>query len=216
MRTARKATFSFVSVLLAASFHSAVADVPDPCGSDFELHATAVPTPLLVCPLGDTPSFLEQGWWISIVVQHADGRPFPNIPASDFWLIDCDPLRDAVLCAGSAPPGADSTTNAAGMTTMSAGTLSAGGCASGMALAVMGLILQDRNNGCSIKCVPIRLRSPDLNGDLVVDLTDISLFSRGYPPNAYDACCDMDLNGSVDLRDLSAIAGHLGAPGHRC
>ena len=185
----------------------------DPCQSSCELHADVVPAPLFVCPAGDTDAFIEQGFWISITVfDFLD--PIPNIPPFDFWLIDNDPVNDLALCGGSRSSDADSLTNAEGMTTMSQGTLIAGGCADGMALVVQGFVLEEP---CGTwKTLPIQVRSPDIDGSSEVDLMDLSIFASSFPPGPYESCCDFDLNGVVDLVDLSRFARHFGPPGHRC
>ena len=196
---------------------TANAGIIDPCVSYWELHATVVPCPLFVSPAGGTDSFLDQGWWIWICVLDQNGLPVPDVPASDFWLIDCDPLLDAVLCAGSASSNADSNSNSAGMTTMSLGTLTGGGCADGMALVIQGFVVLDSLTNCLTDfCCPINLRSPDLDGSLLVDLVDLSAFAASYPPQPLDPCCDFDLNGVVNIQDLSKFAFQYGPPGDEC
>lgn len=196
---------------------TANAGIIDPCVSYWELHATVTPCPLFVCPQGDTDSFIDQGWWIWICVLDINEVPIPNVPAADFWLVDCDPLGDAVLCGGAASSNADSNSNAAGMTTMSNTGLQGGGCADGMAVVIQGFVVLDSLTNCTTEfCCPISLRSPDINGSLGVDLVDLSIFASSFPPNAYDACCDMNVDGTVGLQDLSQFAFHFGPPGHVC
>jgi len=196
---------------------TANAGIIDPCVSYWELHSVVSPCPLFVCPLGDTDSFLDQGWWIWICVLDQNGAPIPNVPLADFWLIDCDIANDAVLCGGAASSNADSNSNAAGMTTMSLGTLTGGGCADGMALVIQGFVVLDSLTNCTTDfCCPIYLRSPDINGDLIVNLQDLSLFAGNYPPQAYGPCSDMNVDGAVGLQDLSLFAFHFGPPGHAC
>jgi hypothetical protein len=196
---------------------TANAGIINPCVSYWQLHAVVTPCPLFVCPQGDTDSFLDQGWWIWICVLDINGVAIPNVPASDFWLIDCDPLNDAALCGGSASSGADSNSNSAGMTTMSLGTLTGGGCADGMSLVIQGFVVLDSLTNCTTdQCNPIALRSPDINGDLVINLVDLSAFAAGYPPQPYAVCADMNADGVVGLQDLSKFAFHYGPPGHLC
>jgi hypothetical protein len=172
---------------------------------------------LLVCPAGDTPSFLEQGWFLTIWVFDFGGNGIPGIPANDFWLIDCDPTADAALCGGSGSSNADSITNSDGMTTMSLTSLVGGGCADGMAVVAQGVVVADSSTGCTeVKCAPIWLRSPDIDGSLRVDLVDLSLFAGSYPPHPFDRCSDLDINGIVNLQDLALFAFHFGPPGHSC
>lgn len=204
-----------VSVLLVSGI--ANAGIIDPCTSYWQLHATVSPCPLFACPQGDVDSFIAQGWWIWICVLDANEAPVAGVPFSDFWLVDCDPVNDAILCAGGASSNADSMTNAAGMTTMSLSTMSAGGCADGMAVVAQGFVIEDSLTNCTtVFCCPINLRSPDIDGSLVVDLIDLTIFAASFPPNPYDTCCDFDLNGIVNLIDLTTFALHFGPPGHIC
>jgi hypothetical protein len=207
-----------VSLLLVSGITgTANAGIIDPCVSYWELHAVVSPCPLFVCPQGDTDSFLDQGWWIWICVIDITGQPIPAIPATDFWLVDCDPNADAALCGGSASSGADSMTNAQGMTTMSLGGLTGGGCADGMALVAQNFVILDSLSNCTTPfCCPIWLRSPDIDGSLEVNLVDLSIFASSFPPQPYDTCCDFDINATVNLQDLSRFAFHFGPPGHIC
>jgi hypothetical protein len=218
MLKGKLAVLALVAICCIVMFNgTANAGIIDPCTSYWELHAAVVPCPLFVCPQGDTDAFIDQGWWIWICVLDANSLPVPDVPASDFWLIDCDPFNDASLCAGSASSGADSNANAAGMTTMSLGTLTGGGCADGMALVIQGFVVQDSLTGCLTEfCCPIWLRSPDIDGSLTVNLVDLSAFAASYPPQPYDSCCDFDLNAVVNIQDLSKFAFHYGPPGHLC
>jgi hypothetical protein len=217
MRKANLAVLCIVAVAIFAMAGSADAGIVDPCFSYWELHAVVTPCPLFVCPLGDTDAVIDQGWWIWICVLDLNGLPLENVPFFDFWMIDCDPINDATLCAGSASSNADSNTNAAGMTTISQTTVAAGGCSDGMAVVVQGFVIEDSLTNCTtVFCCPINLRSPDINGDLIVNLQDLALFAASYPPQPFDTCCDFDLNGIVNLQDLANFAFHFGPPGHAC
>lgn len=202
----------FVILLLnavgaAAQFHCPIATC--------RLNANQTPCLLFVCPKGDTPSFADQGWSLDIWVWDVNHNPIPGIPAFDFWFIDCAPLSDVSLCGGSASTHADANTDANGKTTMSTATLIGGGCADGMALVIQGIVVPDSLTNCTTdKCFPIWLRSPDINGDLVVNLVDLSIFAAAFPPMLYERCSDMNIDGTVDLIDLSKFAFHF--PGHEC
>jgi len=213
--------------ILVASGMTAKVGIIDPCRSYWQLrsavddHIIVVPPdppcPLFVCPQGDTDSFQDQGWWIFICVIDDLGDPVADVPATDFWLIDCDPINDVSLCGGSASSGADANTDATGMTEMRLGTLTGGGCADGMALVVGGFVVLDSLTNCTTEfCCPISVRSPDITGDLQVNLVDLSNFAAGFPPQPYSACADLNVDGAVGLQDLSRFAFHFGPPGHIC
>ena len=214
----RRQSLTFLAAIALVSFPGpAQSGLISTCLTTFELHSTSVPAPLFACPQGDTDSFIDQGWWISItIIEAGGGFPVLGIPASDIWLIDSDPLNDIVLCRGSMSSGADSTSNIDGMTTMSISTLAAGGCADGISVVVQGLVLTEPVDCVTPRVVPINVRSPDLDGSLAVDLADLSIFASYYPPGAYDACSDFDLSGQVNVGDLAAFALHYGPPGHSC
>jgi len=210
-----------VMCLVGAAFFAAKlvqAQIPDPCDfATVRLNAPVIPCPLLACPQGDTPSFASQGWTIEVWVRDINGIPISGVPANDFWLIDCDPLSDASLCGGSASSNADHATNSNGKTTLSLSTLAGGGCADGISVVVQGIVLVDSLSACTtFLCLPINLRSPDIDGSLEVNLIDLSTFAASYPPAAFDRCCDYDIDGEVNLTDLAEFASHYGPPGHSC
>ncbi len=51
--------------------------------------------------------------------------------------------------------------------------------------------------------------SPDINGDLTVNLADLSSFAAGYT-GTYDACADMFYDGVINLSDLSLFSQAYG------
>ena len=173
-----------------------------------------LPECYFACPMGDTQSFIANGFYIRFEMKDILCEPIPGIPATDFWLIDCDPLRNLTLCGGSSSIDADSATNSSGVTTMSVDALAAGGCAQGMSPVCQGIALEDGNH--ATLCWDIRVRSVDMNGDLALTLVDLSIFAGYYPPQAYNACADFDCNGVVGLSDLGRFAQHFGPPGHGC
>jgi hypothetical protein len=161
----------------------------------------------MVCPQGDADRLDANGATISVVVNDNTGAGIPGVPAADFWLMGCnDP--GLVLCAGGGAINADSATNANGETTIS-GQLGAGGCDSiGVYVVVQGVIVEDVS--CNPDCLAIIAASPDINGDLVVDLIDLSEFSKSYtsPPKQYLNCKDFNCDGVIDLIDFSLFSQH--------
>jgi hypothetical protein len=95
------------------------------------------------------------------------------------------------------------------MTTFSTGKLAASGCADGISMVVQGFVILDSDLGCSVvQCEPVDVRSPDITGDMVVDLADLSLFGDGYPPMPYDPCGDIDASGITNLPDFARFGQH--------
>jgi hypothetical protein len=201
------------SLLLVAGIASA--GIVEPCESEAVFNGTE-PACYFACPLGDTQSFLNQGFSWSFTIVDGTLAPIADIPGTDFWVIDCDPAVDLFLCAGSASSAADSSTNSAGKTTMGNGSLTAGGCAFGLSPVVQGVVLEDPNDQCNPYCFDVQVTSPDITGDGDVQINDLSAFAFAYPPNAYDTCSDFNCDGFVNLADLAAFAFHYGPPGHKC
>ena len=78
----------------------------------------------------------------------------------------------------------------------------------------MGIII-----GCpQPTCLPITVRSPDMDGNLAMDIVDFALFAPHYtsPPKPYNPQADFNCDGMVDLLDLAMFAFHYGPPQHRC
>jgi hypothetical protein len=204
--------------LLVAS-GTAFAGIVDPCNSTAAIVFGSQPGPTVtaaVCPSGDASDFGLQGFHISFTIEDGLGNGIPNVPASDFWLDDCDAVNDLiVLCGGSSSSSADSLTNSLGKTTMAQTSIAAGDCALGVIAIVQGSILED--NTCTVpRCLSVYVKSFDLSGDLNITLTDLALFGQGYPPAAFQACTDFSGNGTNNLADLSTFALHFGPPGHAC
>ncbi len=188
---------------------SASAGIIDACRSSVVFNGTA-PEYYLACPQGDTGSFLAAGFWFSMRIVDMVGNPVPNIPKSDFWVVDCDPARNLTLCGGSQSSSADSSTNAQGRTTMGRTALAVGGCANGLSLVCQGVLIGPGvPSPCSAVCIDVRVRSVDLNGDLVVNLADLGFLAADYPPAAYDACSDLNSDGRISLADVARLGAHF-------
>jgi hypothetical protein len=211
-----KVVFLAGSVLLVAGV--AFAGIVNPCGSPVIPHLTGTPC-YFACPQGDTGGIASAGFWFEFTIRDFTGNPVAHIPEHDFWLIDCDPSRNLTLCGGSASSNADSATNALGKTTMSVTTLAVGGCATGLSPVVQGVVLREPSPlPCTtpIYCFNIKVRSCDLNGDLVINISDAAILASHYPPMTYDQCSDFNCDGHVNLSEVARFAAHYGPPGHKC
>ncbi|MEJ2721363.1 MAG: hypothetical protein P8181_09515 [bacterium] len=51
-------------------------------------------------------------------------------------------------------------------------------------------------------------RSPDLNSDGIVNLSDLAIFAQAWPPGPYNYCCDYNCDGVISLTDLAVFAQH--------
>lgn len=57
--------------------------------------------------------------------------------------------------------------------------------------------------------LPVRFNSPDINGDLRVDLSDVSLLA-GDIFGGYQFRSDLNADGVINLSDIAVFAGYLG------
>lgn len=190
--------------MMPANVGTANSGIVDPCSST----ADAIGCCLYVCPAGDGPEMAACGSIISIQAKDQTGAPIAGIPAADFWVEGC--TGGMVLCGGSGSSNADSASNDQGRTTMS-GAIAAGGCDIGLNVVIQGVVVKDQLTNCTTnKCLVYQISSPDINGDLIVDIIDLSLFAVGYtsPPKPYNICFDFNCDGSVDIIDFSIFAQH--------
>jgi hypothetical protein len=190
--------------ILPTSVDTVNSGVVEPCSST----ASSAGGCYMVCPAGDGDVLSTIGATISIVVNDNSGSPIPGIPAADIWLVGCGDAL--ILCGGGGAINADSATNSSGATTIS-GALAAGGCDSvGVMVVVQGAVIQDVDDLCNDLCLAIVAPSPDITGDLLVDLVDLSEFAKSYqsPPHQYLYCKDYDCKDGIDLVDFSLFAQH--------
>jgi hypothetical protein len=132
------------------------------------------------------------------------GSPVAFFPKEDIWLTDITGSL-AICPAGSNP---DANTDVNGMTSWT-GALFVGGHmepGEGNQLAIMvngwipdGAYLPD-----------FRINSADLNGDLMVNLTDVAHFSMGYF-GPYEYKRDLHWDEVVNLSDIAELARAFGA-----
>lgn len=172
--------------------------------------ATSASGVLVACPAGDGDALGANGLTITVTCLDAVGYPIDGIPASDIWLIGCN--AQLTPC-GSHGIAASGPTDANGQTTIT-GTFAAGGCdVSGVRVVVQNFVI---GAVCNDPCVPVGILSPDLNGDGMVTLTDVAMFSAGYPspPKSFDPCLAFyPPHDGVSLSSLVVFAQHLG---HHC
>lgn len=178
------------------------------CGSDVSI---AVPSAhVLVCPLGDGETLAEAGATITVQVIGDQGHPGgPGMPPGDLWVVGCDDAWTAMCSPIYSAIDADAPTDANGMTTIG-GAIRGGGSGTGLWVIVAGWPATGEWFPCADPiCLPITVVSPDINGDLLVDLIDFSLFAAGWPPLPYDPALDLDGDGVVDLVDFATFAEHF-------
>lgn|GEM_PF-3899181 len=68
----------------------------------------------------------------------------------------------------------------------------------------------DCEHGCSQKYVELYVNSPDINGDLVVSLADMGLWSNDYY-GTYNYRSDFNFDQIIDLSDLGILSSAMGS-----
>ena len=137
---------------------------------------------------------------ITLLLKGADNDPIAHFPFEDMWLES----RDAGLVPCRGGTTADANTDAAGITTW-ATPLHAGGHSQ----SLMDVIV----NGSLLEMAPgldLSFNSPDINGDLTVNLTDVQIFSGDFF-DSDDFRSDFHRDGDVNISDLAVMARALGA-----
>jgi hypothetical protein len=171
-----------------------------------ECTATAAAGVLFSCPQGDGDALAANGLTVSVRVVDL-GSPIPNIPEYDIWLTGCN---DALaMCGGSGAIMASAPTNQNGETTITA-RFAVGGCDNdGVRAVVQGIVIGV--SPCPQPCIPIKIRSPDINANFVINLVDFAIFGGSYtsPPNPYNECIDFAPPfGTVNLPDFARYGTH--------
>jgi hypothetical protein len=136
-----------------------------------------------------------------------NGNPVIGLPTTDIWFRPASPTE--VLFFKPNMPVTDIPSNLAGRTWTTI-ALSAGGCAT---LGLQCLVLDPVTSGVVVLQNPpalnsIIFKSPDLNADGIVNLSDLASFGTAYGPLPYNQCCDYNDDGVVNLSDLAFFGTH--------
>jgi len=134
--------------------------------------------------------YLRDGWGTAIV----------NFPHEDMWLESAD--GGVVSCVWGMI--ADQNTDINGMT-MWANPPIAGGHSQGPVIVFVNGSPLLSNSG-----LPLEFTSPDINGDLVVNLQDLSILAPDYF-TGYSFRSDLNGDGYLNLSDIYLFSLHLGA-----
>lgn len=206
--TMRFHVYAMGIALLVGSWSPAGADhVGDPCMAT----VTTAGGVLLACPAGDGPTLASIGATISVRLVDSAGTPVPGVPAADFWINPPVDFRLAPLCGGWQSCPADHATDDNGETTIS-GSVAAGGLVgSDLFVCVQGIVLL--GSASCLQPLPLVIVSPDIDGNLTVDVLDFARFGMMYPPNAYDPRADMNGDAVIGVSDLALFTAHMG---HAC
>jgi len=176
---------------------------------------------ILGCPKGDGPSLASKGLTISVRILDGYGNGIPGILKKDIWLVG-DGLTGCPNGSEGPILVADAPTDANGSTTIS-GVPKASGCSDGGLYVVVrvsgsSFVLGDQGGPeCTALWVPIEVRSPDMNADGVVDVSDYNQFSDIYQHGPYQECADFNGDGTISLSDFSMFSVHYSqSNSHHC
>ena len=158
---------------------------------------------VLLMPDGTGPSLEDLGATITVQLWACPGEPnaVVGLPAQDVWL-EAPSVSTLAFCAPGAI--ADAPTDATGTTTIARAL--AGGGSGGAGLLLHG-------GGTIFPVDGLQFVSPDLNGDLDVDLVDVAIFAIDFhsgDPVGVAARSDFDFDGRLDLSDLATMAAAIG------
>jgi hypothetical protein len=204
-RRFRPSLLTVVAIGLLAS--AAQAGVGGPYGTYSMAYQGPETLTLLIIPDGGgapfdracLPSGASEDATITLFLKDASDGPVVNYPREDIWFASQD--GGLASCQGGTSP--DANTDANGMTRW-LNPLRGGGHSQALTEILV--------NGSSLEStVGVRLgfNSPDIDGDLVVDLTDVQMFAYDFY-TGFDFRCDFHRDGIINLSDLAELASALG------
>jgi hypothetical protein len=194
--------FLFVSGAAAAD---KISGVPDLYLSEFVGRATE-PVSVLICPDGDghalsaarTIDSRVLDATVDVILRDTGNYPIVLFPAEDIW-IQVEGLNMPYW--GSI---ADHPTSFDGATEFALPRRGGGSVVEGDLYVYV--------NGESLRHAPItniRFNSPDLNGDLIINLIDVARFTA-IIHTEYDYAADFHWDGEINTADLGIFAQHYG------
>ena len=141
---------------------------------------------------------------IHIRIVDVSGIPVPNYPFQDIWLASDSAGEFSCTIKLSA----DHDTDTNGETSFS-NPLMGGGTSAGPFWVYLNGTKACTSAGFEHPSIPIRLNSPDLNGDGYVNLSDVAIFISDYY-GPYDYRSDFLWDGRIDLSDVRLLAKGVG------
>ena len=194
----RIAPATFFLVLLASDATALTVPIlPDPYLSS----ATSAPGTINITPGGHGLSLADEGLTVQVTIVDTGGMPVPSFPFMDLWLDDSG-TGDISLCPNGCV--ADTDTDANGRTTISRAACGGGWTVSGLRVWIAGDPIM------GTPALDINVNSPDLNGDLVVDILDLANFAIDYADPTYNFRSDMTCDGIENIADIGEFAMHYG------
>jgi len=133
---------------------------------------------------------------LTLIVVNSDGNPIASYPAEDMWLVTT--AGGLVTCSNQY---ADGPTNANGEAVWQQ-PLNGGG--NSLAEAAQAIIAGDPVPDTAL----VHFVSADINGDLVVNLSDITVFTQAL--NTFNPDADFNNDDVVNLSDITLMTQGIG------
>lgn len=182
-------------LLLALAAGSARAQFP--CEVAYNSYAQSPAGHIMVVPDGSGATLASAGLTVELWVEHCVGEPVPGYSRLDMWLHGEQPADLSVCYRGSI---ADADTDANGYTTFSGSLLAGGHSQAGLNVYVAGVKLYGG------PALPITVNSPDINGDLMVNIQDLVSFADDFASGQAPFRSDLFRDGTLDLKDVARFA----------
>jgi len=181
------------AVLVLGMTSLAMAGIPDPTQST----ASSATGCFDMTPGGTGTTLGNEGLTISVTVVDGGNIPIPGYPFQDIWWDD-NGNGDLALCQGGTV--ADANTNGSGFTTISGGAAGGGWTQAGLRVYLAGVPVTGS------PALGIEVNSPDINGDITVNLADLGDFATDFNDPAYNFRSDFTCDGSENLADVGDFA----------
>lgn len=173
-----------------------------PFYSDLVEATVDTPGHIVVVPDGSGPSLGAEGHTVRVRLEDGNGGPIVGYPFQDLVLAGSGADGPLDVCPGGSV--ADANTDATGETTFT-GSLAAGGWSDALLYVYVAGVINTFNP------LQITVNSPDLNGDLRVDINDVGLFAQDFAsPYVFRADLAGDLDGVLNIADVGAFATSIG------
>jgi hypothetical protein len=172
----------------------AMAGIPSPANSS----ASSATGCFDMTPAGTGTTLSNEGLTISVHVEDSANVPIPGYPFQDIWWDD-NGNGDLALCQGGTV--ADGNTNGTGDTTISGAGAGGGWTQAGLRVYLAGVPITSSGS-----LLGIEVNSPDINGDIVVNLADLGDFAADFNDPAYNFRSDFTCDGAENLADVGDFA----------
>jgi hypothetical protein len=207
--TALSARILFISLLILTA-PSAHAGIGGPQGTYYMAYSGPEALTLLIMPDGSGPTLDEARLpyggtadaTITLLLMDINYDPIPYYPREDIWLEAED--EGLIICTGGSI--ADTDTDINGETHWT-NPLRGGGASEALTVVKVNGSLVELTSG-----VRLNFNSPDINGDLVVNLLDVALFAEDFFNHPlFSFRSDFYRDGQINIADLGVFAQAIGA-----